>query len=234
MSFKQRTQTADTFIEILFNNYWVQLKDCFNLIHETYGYETHISSDMQEYLKKDYSTTGKFIRFTPDFILSRKFPNLQIKTILLEYKVTKTPRYSLGKNQWYIGQIEANAWDNYMNLINVEVQIAILIYCPYHPRPILCDYPNLQWLVSGRQRTSNSRGSGTDFVNIDLCKLRTLDEFMKDEFDIPICITESLLDKSFFQLLIANPLLRTDHHFKSKYKNDANYETGFNWTNRYL
>lgn len=229
LSFYDRIKVANIIIEELKNNYWNKLKKAYNLIHEPYGYETHIAPEMQEFLKMDYSTTSKHIRFTPDYILSRKISKNNIKTILLEYKVTRTPRYTLGNKQWDNGQIEADAWDNYMNLNNAKVDVAILIYCPYHSRPLLCDYPGEQWITNNRQRPKNSAGSGTEYVNINFKKLRTFDEFMEDEFLISRNITESLLTKQFFHRLKTNPYLTILHHKNSNYK----YPIGFNWDKRY-
>lgn len=229
MSFSDRTLASDILIQKLIDYYWSLLSQQINLIHEPYGYETHISERAQNLLKRDYSTTAKHIRFTPDYILSRRENNYQ-KTILLEYKVTKTPRFTLRDKQWNVGQIEADAWDNYMNLVNAQVEVAILIYCPYHSRPLLCDYPSLNWLINTRQQTRNSAGSGTDFVNINLHQIRSFDDFMANEFGVDQQYSQSLLSRTFFYELMNDENLQTNHHWRSHYKDNV---TGFNWDERY-
>lgn len=114
MSFFNRTSVANIIIDILERQYWSRLQKPFQTAHESYGYETHISDGAQNILKRDYSKTARHIRFTPDYVLARKLPTNDYKTVLLEYKVTRTPRFTLRDKQWFEGQIEADAWENYM------------------------------------------------------------------------------------------------------------------------
>lgn len=229
MPFAHRTEVSTRIIHELNDNYWLTdiIKNKYLIHHIPYGYETHIDENTRKVLISKSSKTAKHIRFTPDFLL---FQNNNSMDFLLEYKVTKTPRYSFGKAQWNYGQIEADAWDNYMNLMNANINVAIIIYCPYHNRPLLCDIPSQNWIFQGRQSTSMSRGSGTDFVNIDLTQLSTFDDFMEKIFNIPTNITKSLLNASFFNRLKDTNILQIDHHPSSYLKN---IKAGFNWDTRY-
>ena len=160
---------------------------------------------------------------SPDFILPQHTSKI-INSILLEYKVTATPRFTLKDNQWYYGQVEADALDNYINITKIGVKVAILIYCPYHPRPLICEYAN-KVNRSRRHSIRNGFGSNTDYYNIDLNCFRNFHEFMEDEFNVPISVTKSQLSNDFYCILKTNPKLSIKHHPKSQYK----IETGSNW-----
>ncbi|WP_427340515.1 hypothetical protein [Caloranaerobacter sp. DY30410] len=229
MSFYNRTQISNALIKYMKNFYWNNdiIKNKYKIFHHPYGYETHINNQVRETLISKTSNTAKHIRFTPDYLLIQ---SNNTNDFLLEYKVTKTPRYIFGDKQWNIGQIEADALENYLNLINAGINVAVLVYCPYHPRPLLCDIPNERWITSERLTPRYSSGSGTDYYNINLSLLNTFDDFMKKFFSIPANLTTSLLNKQFFNMLKNDSLLKIEHAEKSPYKNKV---TGFNWTDRY-
>lgn len=228
-SFKGRTEVANAFIKLMIEHYWNKLKEfAIQVKHVEYGYETKVPEDARDLLKKIYTPTALHIRFAPDyFIVTAE------KVFLLEYKVMKTPRYIEKNDQWNIGQMEADAWDNYMNLRKAGIDIAILIYCPYYPRPLLCGFPNENWLKRGRTRVKATRGSGTPYVNVNLSCIDEFDVFVGKELKIPCEVTKQLLDHNFFKELRENPLLQTSHDRNSPYANNANYGTGFNWEKRY-
>lgn len=160
--FNQRTQTSNELINLLSNHYWNTdiIKETNQIVHFEYGYETHIDQKVQEELRLRQSKTAKHIRFAPDFLLFKS--DKKNSDFLLEYKVTKTPRYSYRDKQWNYGQVEADALDNYLNLISAGICVAIAIYCPYHSRPLLCGFPKENWIYGKRQRTYSSSGSGTE------------------------------------------------------------------------
>jgi hypothetical protein len=227
-SFNARTETSSELIELLDKHFWSLIRN--DIVHYEYGYETHIDTQVQSSLRLRQSTTAKHVRFAPDFIVYRK--NMLETDYLFEYKVTKTPRYSFNDQQWFYGQIEADAFDNYMNLINAGVNVAITIYCPYHERPLLCDIPSINWIYGVRQRTSTSQGSGTDFYNIDLRKLKTFEEFVSNTMGVSINTINSLLNKNFYSELRNTHSLKTTHYYRSSY-NSSDFQTGFNWLNCY-
>jgi hypothetical protein len=231
MSFYERTTTANILISEMNAAYWEkeEIKAKHSIMHIPYGYETHISFQSQNVLKKIYTKTSKHIRFTPDFILLQEGNQ---KIFLYEYKVTKTPRYSLGTKQWDSGQIEADAWENYINLINAGIDVAVVIYCPYHARPLLCDVVSQNWISTERARVISSAGSGTPYVNINLREINTLENFMHSYFNVPLSLSCKLLSVDFFKRVMSNPHLTTTHSNKSHF-NNSQYMTGFNWDKRY-
>ncbi|NLK44190.1 MAG: hypothetical protein GX300_07350 [Tissierellia bacterium] len=230
-SFNQRTKTSNELIGLLSNYYWntSEIKDMNQIVHFEYGYETHIDYSVQNKLRLRQSRTAKHIRFAPDFLVFRT--DKENSDFLLEYKVTKTPRYKFGNKQWNYGQIEADALENYLNLLSMGICVAVVIYCPYHSRPLLCGIPDRTWIYGGRQSTFSSSGSGTDYYNIDLSVIPEFSSFMKSYLGIPLDTTDNLLNKGFFNLLKNNPLLGTTHARSSTY-NNPRYSTGFNWTGK--
>lgn len=86
---------------------------------------------------------------------------------MLENKVTKTPRYSYKDKQWNYGQIVADALENYLNLVSIGICVVVVIYCSYHSTPLLCGFPDKNWIYGQRQKFFLSTGSGTDYYNID-------------------------------------------------------------------
>ncbi len=227
-TFSKRTDTSAALIKIMTDHFWSKVKNL--IVHYEYGYETHIDSSVQSSLRLRQSTTAKHIRFAPDFLVYniKKLDS----DILLEYKVTKTPRYTLNDKQWFYGQIEADALENYLNLISAGVNVAIVIYCPYSPNPLLCDIPSPNWITGTRQKTFSSTGSGTDFYNIDLRKLRTFEEFISQSMDIDVLSVSTLLTSDFYTALRTTPILTTTHASKSKYSKPK-FSTGFNWLPKY-
>ena len=228
MSFTDRTDKANRLLELLTTLYWSSypIKDERGIFHEPYGYETHLSAQTRDVLKRMYTKTAKHIRFTPDYVVGQSGSNAPEPVVLIEYKVTTTPRYTLGKRQWDSGQIEADAWDNYINLANSGVRVAILIYCPYHSRPLLCDFPNNDWLTQARSAVQQSQtGSKTDYCNINLSKIRTFNDFMEDEFEVPLTVSAPLV-KAVLDSAKTEDLLKITHADASPCKNIV---TGFNW-----
>jgi hypothetical protein len=145
--------------------------------------------------------------------------------LLLEYKVTSTPRYSAGEKQWDIGQIEIASWDNCISLTENGIDVAMVIFCPYHPRPLLCDFPDNELVMRRDKSIDTEKGSGTSYVNIDLQQFRTFQGFMEDRFEIAKELSLPLL-KDFLVKAKNQPELQTSHHINSEYKSRR---TAFNW-----
>ncbi len=228
MSFSDRNSKADKLLRIISAYYWNStiIKNQYRIFHEPYGYETHISAQTQNVIKRIYTKTAKHIRFTPDYIIGQSGGSIPDPVILLEYKVTTTPRYTLRDLQWDTGQIEADAWDNYLNLSNSGLKVAILIYCPYHSRPLLCDFPNSNWITKYRSAVQLSQtGSKTDYCNISLPQIRTFIDFMASEFAIPIDVSRPLV-KVILDIAKTEQLLAITHADNSNYKDKI---VGFNW-----
>ena len=226
--FERRRQQADRLIELFETEYWGQpsIAETRGFIHESHGYETHQSPQVREFLRTRHDdATAKSIRFRPDFLL------LVMKgggngVTMLEYKSTTTPRYTAGPAQWDQGQIEADPWEYYGQLIRSGNRLALLNYCSYHSRPLLCDFPSEEWVMGGRQRVGHTvRGSRTDYVNIDLLKIRTFEEFMDEEFGVAREVSSPLVHRILKKARL-DPLLQTQHDSRSP---NADKTTGWNW-----
>lgn len=221
--FENRINTADGFVERMKEYYWKTIEIQNKNIHmHEYGYENFIDKEMMNILRTRRSNTAKFIRYAPDYILCS-----DEKEVLLEYKVTKTPRYTYKELQWDRGQIEADAFDNYINLCKANIEVAVLIYCPYHSYPVLCGIPNMNWIIGDRQRTYQSSGSGTEFYNIDLNKIEHFDIFMEKHFGISHIESKELLKRMLIELKKDKGLQTV--HARNSYYNDGKHLTGFNW-----
>ena len=230
-SFDERTSQSDALIQLLVENYWSRptIRDEYGFIHEPHGYETHHSPEVLRVLQKRYDdTTAKTVRFPPDFLLVCP-ARTDKPVVFLEYKVTTTPRYSEGEAQWDVGQFEADPWEHYIELAERGNRVAILNYCSFHSRPILCDYPNEDWVTRSRTGViQTTKGSGTDYVNVDLCEMRDFPRFMKDEFGVPKKVTEKRV-RSILKHARGNSHLQTRHDVYSPYYGGVR-ETGWNWS----
>ena len=228
MSFIQRQEKAQALISLFIQHYWdtEEITQRYGLVHEPYGYETHIGQPAQDVLKQVRSSTSRHIRFTPDVIIASKIGSLSDRVILVDYKVMTTPRYTLGDDQWNQGQVEADAWDNYMSLWSVDVKVALLIYCAYHSRPILCDWPREDVITRPRTKVQvTGKGSSTDYCDIELTGFQTVDKFMEATFGVPQTVSQGLLRKLLAEAK-NNPVLHISHDRRSLYKDR---QTGFNW-----
>lgn len=237
-SFREREKASRCLIDEMTVHYWESDEIIRRgVFHVQYGYETHIPETARRVLANLDTPTAKFVRFAPDFLLIRadKQQPTNNRVVLLEYKVTLTPRYKPLANvelEWYnIGQIEAAAWLNYETL-SKHFEIALLIYCPYHPRPLLCDILKEEWKISEKAETpkSTDKGSRTAYFNINLAKIAKFEDFMSEVMGVETKTTISLLNAAWFNRLRENPFLQVRHDEKSPHKG---YETGFNWEQRY-
>lgn len=220
MSFGDRLAQADTLVETLQTHIWEPLARRLAVV--PYGYETHIASEVRTAMRFLRTPTAKFVRFTPDFfVLDRQQPE---NLYLLEYKVTQTPLFSkmrirqMGQAagnpdlDWPdIGQMEADAYDNYLNLHEAGLRVVVLNYCAYHTRPLLCDFiENIQVLHRDVVTRDTKKGSRTPFVNFYCPTMRQLSRFLYDEHGLKI--NEAAYTQAITQLAAALP---TTHHPKS-------------------
>lgn len=229
-TFQSRLEQADSLVELLRDGYWSNpaIRQGHGFLHAGYGYETHVPEEMRSLLIERDDPTARAIRFKPDFLVTQSAGTRQ-EVILLEYKTTTTPRYNLGERQWDIGQLEADPLEYYLHLAREGNRLAVLIYCSYHPHPLLCDYPTEEWMRQGRRRVGSAgTGSGTDYYNMDLRPIRSFPRFMSEEFGVPEGTSNPLL-RRVLEMIRAHPRLQTRHAGRSPYYNDPNYRTGFNW-----
>ena len=143
-----------------------------------------------------HTETIDFIRYIPDsFVFDRAKPEL---SFLLEHKVSTVPIRSPAEVRTVgtylgapllsghdIGDWEEAAYDNYARLTRIGIRLVVMYYCAYHPRHLLADF--VQRIDRAYRRTpitEGGPGSGTNIVNFDVRKMRTLAEFAETEFDL--------------------------------------------------
>jgi len=139
-----------------------------------------------------------FVKFSPDFVLA---PSEQSHSpFFMDTKASITPvffqsqinriKQQAGLNQLKredIFVIEREAWDTY-NKIYPKEKVAIFIACPYNPRLLLGEWvSNLTDLFRFKQdHNDEAGGSGTPHVNIHMGMMRTLKEFLIEEFEVDV------------------------------------------------
>lgn len=231
--FRERTQDAQRVIEVVTGTVWENPKVKRRLLYVQYGYETHIPPEVREKMRYLYNETARYIRFAPDFFVL-DLENLEC-LYLLEYKCTRTPVYSKRRISYLrtracqpgldwkdIGQWEASAYDNYKALWRIGVRVAILNYCAYHSRPLLCDFVDRAYELDRFQVQTDTRtGSKTPFVNLDLRKFRTLYEFLVQEHQLqpPLSDVVAHFCKKAEQTLLER--LPVTHHPASPHRSGA-------------
>jgi len=219
-SFEERKKTTEAFISIFEKHFWNKEEIKNKFLHVSIGYENFIPQEVQQILKRlHYNNTAQFIRFLPDNLVVSKRGDI---VLLFEYKVSKTPRYSEHENQWFIAQLEAAPFENYLNLVKkLNVKVAICLFVPYNETPIYIDWvENFEKnLYRPPVKPKHSLGSGTPYVNIDVRNLTIFVKFLKEELKIKKSILEQCFSKSFWDELQNNPNLQVNHHQNSPYKN---------------
>ena len=177
MGFKERSSVADLLIGIVRNHFWDSNELQQSLYHADTGYETQVAEEMPKDIRESLrkireNETVRHIRFVPDcLIVDRGNPN---NVYYLEYKCTQT----IGRSK-DLGQIELDAYDNYVALQSIGVRVAVLNYVAYHDRLLLCDFiENIEETYRSKGLTQTDTGSGTPFVNTDLTGMRTLLDFL--------------------------------------------------------
>lgn len=230
----QRVAEADAFVNVMLGHYWrtEAIARELGLQHEPQGYEHFVPEHEREQLRHRYDQAAFDIRFRPDARINQAGAGEETH-VLVEYKATTTPRYSFGDNQWNVGQIEADPWEYYLRRIHAGERLAILNYCSYHSRPLLCGYPTPQWQVGERRRVGRTvTGSRTDYYNIDFQMMRPFEQFMAEEFGVPQAVSMPLIHQALATIL-AEPLLQTTHDKNSSYFESEEHGTGFNWAPKY-
>lgn len=231
--FEGRNAQGQALVNIILRHYWQvgRIRDGFGFRHRPNGYEHLVPEERRRELRERYDEAAMNIRFRPDALV---VADGDADThLFLEYKATTTPRYTFGEEQWDRGQIEADPWENYLRRVDDGQQLAILNYCSYHHHPLLCDFVKPEWQVSNRREVGYTEdGSWTDFYNTDLTLMRTFEQFMLDEFGVPIEVSLPLIRNALGAVLQHNRL-KTRHAPKSPCYRDRRYYTSFNWEARY-
>ena len=179
MEFEQRAGVSNTLIDIVKKHFWDGHELQQSLYHVDTGYETHIPENIRDLLRDVYNKTTRHLRFTPDYLIVEK--DNPDNVYYLEYKCTQKIYRDL-KNR---GQIELDAYDNYVALQSIGVRVAVLNYVAYHDRLLLCDFiENIREVRRSEGLTKTDTGSGTGYVNTDLNGMRTLLDFLVDTHPI--------------------------------------------------
>lgn len=198
MAFLDRMAQSNQVISIVHKRVWsVKLvSDRVALID--YGAALYVPDDLRQAMRSDQSRTAKHIRFTPDYIvIDRARPST---VYLLDYKATETPLYSSNRIRsiateakmpalrWQdIGQMEADAFDNYLALHAAGARVAVLNYCAYGEPTLMCEYiDRIRVLHRDQVRLATETGSRTPFVNFYLKSLRPLDTFIREVHGITV------------------------------------------------
>ena len=231
---EDRVAQADSFVNIMLAHFWTAepVAQGHGFIHEPHGYEHHVPPHQRDQLRYQYDQEAFDIRFRPDaLVIQGGFG--EENHVLVEYKATTTPKYIFRNNQWNCGQIEADPWEYYLRRIQAGERLAILNYCSFHSRPLLCDYPTARWQIDGRQRVRQTvRGSRTDYYNTRLQMMRPFERFMEEEFGVPQAVSMPLIRQALAAIL-AEPLLQTTHDPNSPHFGSGRHRTGFNWERQY-
>lgn len=208
MIFEKRSALGEGVAEIINKEIFADSK----FIVEKFGVEkTHKEIARQLYLFGD-DKVSMFIRYFPDYLLMDK---ARKKTSFLEYKAMVVPAKEK-RVEWLrnltgiddlsvsnVGIIEREAIDNYFLLSKSGFDVVIIVACRYNPKVLLAEwssnliviYRQPERIKAGPLERANilSKGSGTPWVNIHLDRMRTLRNFLKDEFDFDVC-TEKAKD----------------------------------------
>lgn len=166
-----------------------------------FGYEHTVQDAVRQKLISMRNPTAKYIRFAPDyFLIDQGKIDREAFIYLFDYKTTQTPIYSLNRiaaiardanipnlTSEDIGQMETDAYNNYSAIQRLGVRVAVLNYCAYHPRLLLCDFvERIKVLRQDVVTTQTITGSRTPFTNFYCRSMRTLEEFLMQEHDIQV------------------------------------------------
>jgi len=186
-----------------------------------YGAEKYIPRDSHELIRYVHTKTARHIKFAPDFFVADKRNRRRV--YLLEYKCTQTPLYSRSRIariqgqsgrpdlDWSeIGQMEAEACDNYMALAAMGIHVVVLNYCAYHRRLLVCDFiEKVKPLHRDHVTLPTTSGSRTPFINFDLSALRALEEFLVEAHEFEMKDIKAFCDAARTRLLRELPV---KHH----------------------
>jgi hypothetical protein len=224
MSFAKRLAQTNVVVAALESGLWASPLLSQRLAHVNYGAEHLIPPQVHQVIRFAHTKTTRHIRFAPDFfVVDRRDPK---RTYLLEYKCTQTPLFSRGRINMLrqqspnkdidwpdVGQIEAEAYDNYRALADAGIRMALLDYCAYHERLIVCDFvERITPFHKSHVQTATPTGSGTPFINFDLRAMRSLEEFIAAEHGLELRQLDPLCAR-IKQVLQQE--LPVKHHFKS-------------------
>ena len=138
--------------------------------------------------------------------------------IYLHYTVSRIPRFTERDRVWDIVPIHDRSWYAYLDMANRGMRTALLIFCPYHSRPLTCEYVGDGIFYRDVQEPQpGGRGSQMPFIDVDLSRFRTLPEFLESELQVPQGRSRPLLQNLLNEAREVNQL-RVSHDYRSPYK----------------
>jgi hypothetical protein len=138
------------------------------------------------------------VKFAPDYVCTYK--DRPENLFLLDAKASITPvifgaqidKISIAAKLPHlerqdIGEVEREAWDVY-NRFYPKDRVAICFASPYHPRLLVAEWvSNIKPLYRLEvDVNTEAGGSGTPHVNIHLKRMRTLEEFLDQNFGVKV------------------------------------------------
>jgi hypothetical protein len=138
------------------------------------------------------------VKFSPDYLCAHT--NKPGLIFLMDAKTSITPVFfqswidEVGRTSGFpqlsredVGAVEREAWDVY-NKFYPPDRVAICFATPYNPRLLVAEWVNkIQLLYRLKEdRNLEAGGSGTPHVNIHLGRMRTLIDFVRQEFEIEL------------------------------------------------
>lgn len=162
------------------------------LLRVDLGAEFQLPPEFHAPLRQLDSVTARFLRYMPDSVLLD--PRRGV-VYLVEFKAMTTPLRSpsrlrvLREHSNYadlaaanVGVVETAALDTYRRLTAAGLQVALIVYCSYHPQRLLAEWEQeLVLLHSDRVRYGSERASFTPYTNLHLDHMRPLAAFLQQE-----------------------------------------------------
>lgn len=156
-----------------------------------------VQSKLKKLIAKKYPA-ALMVKYSPDYILQTSAHPPRV--FLVDTKASVTPVFKrrqieviresaglMNLERHDIGEIEREAWDVYTTNYP-KSELALCFAAPYHPRLIVMEWcSNIRPMYRLSSDTNlQAGGSGTPHVNIHLGMMRTLREFLSEEFDIEV------------------------------------------------
>jgi hypothetical protein len=197
--FLNRMKLTDIFVQFL-----TPFLQQNNFVLTPFGSESILRDEehMNALIKRERfkkSNAALMVKFSPDFLCT--FERGRRKEIFfVDSKTSLTPVFFQTQitrirrtaaiaelSRTDIGEIEREAWLVYNSFFPKD-KVAIMYAAPYHTRLIVAEWvSNLEPLYTFKaDRNLESAGSGTPHVNLHLHRMRRLDEFLLQEFDIKV------------------------------------------------
>lgn len=212
MSFAQRAARSEQVAELI--NRELFARPPFAVQH--FGVERHLAPEFIRALYECMDDTANFARYAPDSLVVHRptrraffveYKVMQKPATPGMIRERATNRYAqLDEAEWTRakrgltpetwGIIEREALDNYLLLAASHVRVCLVVAASYHPELLLAEWTERLLVVyrqqdrvkaePGRRANPYAAGSGTPYVNIHLGRMRTLERFLTEEFEVAL------------------------------------------------